>query len=188
VPTHYEVLGVARGASAVQVRRAYLEAARRHHPDVHAGSEPDVIADARRAMAAVNAAWEILGDPARRRAYDQKLGVAPPPTARRDPAPQAEPQDEPRWTDEPAWAREPDVDETMPGLRTQSVVLFPVGLLAGAGAAFAFGMMSQIAAFLALSVVLLSLAAVGFVAAPLLTIRRRRPASPAPPPQRSEER
>jgi len=187
VPTHYEVLGVARGASAEQVRRAYLEAARRHHPDMHAGSEADVLADARAAMATVNAAWEVLGDPARRHAYDQSLG-APPPTPRHGSAAQAESQDEPRWTDEPAWAAEPDVDDTMPGLRTQSVVLFPIGLLAGAGAAFAFAMMSQIVAFLALSVVLLSLAAVGFVAAPLLTIRRRRPASPAPPRPRSEGR
>jgi len=187
LPTHYEVLGVARGASAEQVRRAYLEAARRHHPDMHAGSETDVIAEARTAMATVNAAWEVLGDPARRHAYDQSLG-APPPAPRTGRPPQAEPEDEPRWTDEPAWAAEPDVDDTMPGLRTQSVVLVPVGLVAGAGASLAFGMMSQITAFLALSVVLLSLAAVGFVAAPLLTIRRRRPASPAPPRPPSEGR
>jgi len=140
---------------------------------MHAGSEADVIAEARKAMATVNAAWEVLGDPARRHAYDQSLGAPPPPTPRHGSAAQAESQDEPRWTDEPAWAAEPDVDDTMPGLRTQSVVLFPIGLLAGAGAAFAFAMMSQIVAFLALSVVLLSLAAVGFVAAPLLTIRRR---------------
>jgi curved DNA-binding protein CbpA len=187
VPTHYEVLRVARGASAVQVRRAYLEAARRHHPDMHAGSEADVITEARRAMAAVNAAWEVLGNPAARRAYDRSLGVGPRSYTRHGPPTEPEPEDEPAWTDEPAWAAEPDVDDTMPGLRTQSVVLFPVGLLAGAGAAFAFAMMSQIAAFLALSVVLLSLAAVAFVAAPLLTIRRRRPASPEPPRPRSEE-
>ncbi len=185
MPDHYEVLGVARGASAEQVRRAYLEAARRHHPDMHAGSETDVIAAARTAMATVNAAWEVLGDPARRRDYDRTLGAAPS-MPRHGAAPPPEPQDEPRWTDAPAWAAEPDVDETMPALRTQSVVLVPVGLVAAAGASLAFGMMSQITAFLALSVVLLSLAAVGFVAAPLLTIRRRRPASPAPPRPRSE--
>lgn len=187
--THYEVLGVERGASSEQVRKAYLDAARRHHPDKHAGSEADVMAQARAAMATVNAAWEVLGNPARRRAYDQSLGAAAPPRARSGPSAVApEVDDEPGWRDEPSWAAEPDVDDTVPGLRTQSVVFLPVGLLGGAGAALAFGVMSQIAAFLALSVVLLSLAAVGFVAAPLLTIRRRRPASPAPHPQQSEER
>lgn len=186
--THYEVLGLAREASAEQVRKAYLHAARRHHPDMHAGSEADVIAKARAAMATVNAAWEVLGDPARRRAYDHSLGATVSPNADRAPRPGPEPPDEPGWRDEPAWASEPDVDETMPGLRTQSVVLIPVALLACSVGTFAFATMTVAPALMALSVVLLSLAAVGFVAAPLLTIRRRRPASPAPPRPQSEER
>jgi DnaJ domain len=63
--THYEVLGVARSATTDQVRAAYRAAARDHHPD--AGG------DANR-MRAVNAAWRVLGDPARRAAYDRQLG------------------------------------------------------------------------------------------------------------------
>src|SRR2546423_15706393 len=128
--THYEVLGLARGASPEQVRKAYLDAARRHHPDMHAGSEADVIAKTRAAMATVNAAWEVLGDPARRRAYDDSLGAAASPTPDRASRPEAEPPDEPGWRDEPARAAEPDVDDTMPGLRAQSVGLIPLALFA----------------------------------------------------------
>lgn len=63
-PTHYEVLGVSRSASAEQVRAAYRAAARDHHPD--AGGDPS-------RMRAVNAAWQVLGDPGRRAAYDRQL-------------------------------------------------------------------------------------------------------------------
>lgn len=63
-PTHYEVLGVARSASPDQVRAAYRSAARDHHPD--AGGDPG-------RMRALNAAWQVLGDPARRAAYDREL-------------------------------------------------------------------------------------------------------------------
>jgi hypothetical protein len=62
--THYDVLGVARSATAAQVRAAYRAAARDHHPD--AGGDVD-------RMRAVNAAWRVLGDPARRAAYDRQL-------------------------------------------------------------------------------------------------------------------
>ena len=161
--THYEVLGVERTATAEQIRRAYYDAARRHHPDKHIGSPADVLAEARLAMASVNAAWEVLGDPARRRVYDDSLRTVRGPVA----------EPEPGWTEEAAWDGEPDVDDTPPGLRAQSVVMLPVGLLAGAAGSFAFGMMSQIAAFLVVAFLLASLAGFGFVAAPLLTMRRR---------------
>jgi DnaJ-like protein len=63
--THYEVLGVAPSATTAQVRAAYRSAARDHHPD--AGGDPD-------RMRALNAAWRVLSDPARRAAYDRALG------------------------------------------------------------------------------------------------------------------
>jgi hypothetical protein len=62
--SHYEVLGVSPSASSDQVRAAYRAAARDHHPD--AGGEQS-------RMQAVNAAWRVLGDPARRAAYDRAL-------------------------------------------------------------------------------------------------------------------
>jgi DnaJ-like protein len=178
MPTHYQVLGVDRRATAEEIRRAYYDAARRHHPDMHAGSSAEVLAEARAAMAHANAAWEVLGDAGRRRAYDETLGGAAAPPAGRAPV-----DDEPAWNDEPAWAAVPDVDERTPGLRAQTVVLLPVGLLGGAGAAFVFGMISQIAAFLVLAFLLASLAGFGFVAAPLLTIRRRTARGRRPDPR-----
>src|SRR5215218_8897326 len=68
-PDPYAVLGVGRGASAGEVRRAYLALARRHHPDAHA--EGPERAAAERRMQDVNAAWAVLGDPARRAAFDR---------------------------------------------------------------------------------------------------------------------
>ena len=62
----YRVLGVARTATQDEIRAAYRRLARRLHPDV-AGS-----GDASVDMAAVNRAWEMLSDPARRRAHDQR--------------------------------------------------------------------------------------------------------------------
>jgi curved DNA-binding protein CbpA len=109
-PTHYERLGVARSASATEIRTAYRALARRTHPDVN---ESGVDAS----MAAVNEAWRVLGDPDRRAAYDASLvtetptsrsqrpdvGPRTPPTPRAD-APESP---EPR----PAWWNEPVPDE-----------------------------------------------------------------------------
>jgi hypothetical protein len=59
--THYDVLGVAVGASRADIHRAYLALARRHHPD--AGGD-------HAAMRKINEAWAVLSDNARRRRYD----------------------------------------------------------------------------------------------------------------------
>ena len=58
---HYDVLGVPRDADARVIKRAYREMARTSHPD-KGGSDA--------AFAAVRAAFETLGHPARRAAYD----------------------------------------------------------------------------------------------------------------------
>lgn len=63
-PTHYEVLRIARDASAQDVRTAYRRAAQLHHPDrAGAGSQE--------AMARVNEAYAVLSHPQRRASYDQ---------------------------------------------------------------------------------------------------------------------
>jgi len=62
------VLGVARDATPEQIKAAFRAAARRTHPDKNA-DKPQGEADA--AMAAINKAWEVLGDPERRAAYDK---------------------------------------------------------------------------------------------------------------------
>jgi preprotein translocase subunit Sec63 len=61
---HYAVLGVARDAPLGEIHAAYRRLARDLHPDVSTQRD-----DAR--MARVNGAWSVLGNPARRAAYDQ---------------------------------------------------------------------------------------------------------------------
>lgn len=61
MPELYEVLQVHPRAEPDVIRAAYRILARRYHPD-HGG-------DARR-MIELNDAWDVLGDPARRAAYD----------------------------------------------------------------------------------------------------------------------
>ncbi|MCB1038769.1 MAG: DnaJ domain-containing protein [Acidimicrobiales bacterium] len=68
---HYEALGVSEDADPAAIRRAYLAAARRHHPDFHAGADGATRARHASRMQVLNQAWEVLGDPARRSAYDR---------------------------------------------------------------------------------------------------------------------
>lgn len=80
----YRVLGVRRGATADEIRRAYRRLARQHHPDLT--SEPD----GPQQFAAVSRAYEILRDPVQRARYDHV--VAPPPTPRLRDRPRRRPQ------------------------------------------------------------------------------------------------
>jgi len=62
---YYKVLGVARSASADEVKRAYRKLARKYHPDV----SKEKNAEAR--FKEVQEAYEVLKDPQKRAAYDQ---------------------------------------------------------------------------------------------------------------------
>lgn len=62
---YYKVLGVARTASADEIKRAYRKLARRYHPDV--SKEPQ----AEEKFKEVQEAYEVLRDPEKRGAYDQ---------------------------------------------------------------------------------------------------------------------
>ncbi|HRI17608.1 MAG TPA: DnaJ C-terminal domain-containing protein [Burkholderiaceae bacterium] len=62
---YYAVLGVERGASEDEVKRAFRKLARKHHPDVSKAP------DAALRMQELNEAYEVLRDPQRRAAYDQ---------------------------------------------------------------------------------------------------------------------
>lgn len=65
---HYRVLGLDRGCTRPQIDAAYRLLAKRHHPDLNAGS-----AKAAMLTRALNEAHEVLSDPVRRRAYDREL-------------------------------------------------------------------------------------------------------------------
>jgi curved DNA-binding protein CbpA len=72
--SHYDVLGASRDADAEQLRRAFVALARRYHPDRHIGADATTRRDAERRMREITEAWAVLGDPERRRRYDQGLG------------------------------------------------------------------------------------------------------------------
>ena len=65
----YKTLQVDPEAEDEVIAAAYRRLARKYHPDA-AGPEGAA------RMAALNAAWERIGDPARRAAYDRERAVA----------------------------------------------------------------------------------------------------------------
>ncbi len=67
---HYRVLQVTRDAEPEVVERAYRALSLKHHPDV---VSPGRRHAATRRMQEINAAYAVLRDPARRRAYDATL-------------------------------------------------------------------------------------------------------------------
>lgn len=75
---YYEVLGVAKAASAEEIRKAYRTLARQYHPDVNKAP------DAQKKFTEVQEAYDVLSDESKRRLYDQfgsagVRGGSPPP-------------------------------------------------------------------------------------------------------------
>ena len=63
---YYETLGISKGASEADIKKAFRLKAREHHPDKNAGSSK-----AEEEFKAVNEAYDILKDPNKKAAYDQ---------------------------------------------------------------------------------------------------------------------
>ncbi len=62
---YYEVLGLSKGASDDQIKKAYRKMAKKYHPDVNKDS------DAEEKFKEVNEANEVLSDPQKKATYDQ---------------------------------------------------------------------------------------------------------------------
>lgn len=67
IPDYYALLGVPVGASPAEIKRAYRRLVRQHHPDLNAQIEDTQIKR-------LNEAYEVLGNPKKRAAYDKQRG------------------------------------------------------------------------------------------------------------------
>jgi curved DNA-binding protein len=63
---YYKTLGVSKTASDKEIKQAYRKLARKHHPDVNPGDK-----GAESKFKEINEAYEVLGDPDKRRKYDE---------------------------------------------------------------------------------------------------------------------
>lgn len=63
---YYEVLGVSKNATPEEIKKAYRQMARKHHPDVARDDE-----NAAEKFKEINDAYEVLSDEQKRAAYDR---------------------------------------------------------------------------------------------------------------------
>jgi hypothetical protein len=161
--THYDVLGVAPTASPDQLHEAYVTLARRHHPDIDGGDAGD--------MRAVNAAWAVLGDPARRAAYDAELGL------HRAGAPTQPPPAHDGASDLGDMGADLD-DRPVAGSHVVPpegwLAVAPVGVFASAVALFSVGLVTAVPAMFVFAAGLFVISCGLFVLAPLWAMSRHR--------------
>src|SRR5262245_15849801 len=82
VKDYYCILEVPAGATAIQIRRAYLKLARKYHPDLNPANRV-----AEEKFKELQEAYKVLSDPGRRRQYDDQIRPQVGPQQRRRPRP-----------------------------------------------------------------------------------------------------
>lgn len=63
---YYQILGVKRGASSEDIRKAYRKLARKYHPDINPGNK-----EAENKFKDISVAYDVLSDPGKRKLYDE---------------------------------------------------------------------------------------------------------------------
>jgi curved DNA-binding protein CbpA len=161
--TPYEVLGVPRTATPPEIRRAYLELARRHHPDFHTGDGEATRAASAERMRSVNDAWRVLSDADRRRAYDERTRPENSTSAGWIP-----PDDDDDW--DPSMLDDTPLNGVKP---TRPFALAPFGLFAAGVVLVVVGFVVS-AGLTALGLILIALSAISFFVVPFLTMAESR--------------
>ncbi|KAH9282988.1 Mitochonrial uncharacterized protein [Echinococcus granulosus] len=72
VKDYYKILGVSKGASQSDIKKAYYQLAKKYHPDINKSDK-----SAAQKFAEVSEAYEVLGDEEKRRSYDSFGGTSP---------------------------------------------------------------------------------------------------------------
>ncbi len=185
---HYEALGVPVGAGEGDIRRAYLDAARRHHPDYHVDADEPTRARNARRMQQVNEAWSVLGSAASRQRYDLTLRVPQaPPTERIRPNREPQVPAGKGWTpragdtawqrDFRGWADETDLlPPDSPGVRARRgvVAILPVALFGAAIGLGFLGLVLDARPLFAAAFIAVGLSAALFVMLPVIMMARGR--------------
>jgi hypothetical protein len=73
----YQILGVGSSANAKQIRSAYRDLVKRHHPDLFTTAGEKAAATEK--LRLINEAYAVLGNVERRRRYDQEIAPQPKP-------------------------------------------------------------------------------------------------------------